>query len=344
MGNWKNKLRADPLPWLLESDREQPAIRYFTLLNIIGCKENDSEVKEAKAAITLSGPVPDILVVQTPEGYWLKPGPGYSPRYRSTVWQIIFLSQLGADASDTRVRKGCNYLLDHTISKHGWFSFNGTPSGFVHCLAGNLEAALIDLGWLEDVRLQTAIEKHARFITGAGLADVQATNTPERYYSYTPGPVFRCGPNAGLPCAWGAVKVLNAFSKIPPSKRTKMVVQAIDKGIDFLLSHNPAAADYPFGRGNRPNSRWFKFGYPLGYVADVLQNLEVLAVLGHASDPRLSSALELVISKQDGQGRWPLENSYEGKMWVDIEKKRQPSKWVTLRALRVLKAAYPGKE
>ena len=73
----------------------------------------------------------------------------------------------------------------------------------------------------------------------------------------------------------------------------------------------------------------------------MLQNLEVLAALGQAQDPRLANALELVISKQDEQGRWMLEYSYNGKTWMDIEKKGQPSKWVTLRALRVLKAAYP---
>jgi len=115
----------------------------------------------------------------------------------------------------------------------------------------------------------------------------------------------------------------------------------IQQGISFLLNHDPAVADYPFGMGNRPNSSWFKFGYPIGYITDVLQNLEALAALGQAQDPRLAHALELVLSKQDNQGRWALEYSYNGKTWVDIEIRGQPSKWVTLRALRVLKAAYP---
>jgi len=93
--------------------------------------------------------------------------------------------------------------------------------------------------------------------------------------------------------------------------------------------------------GNRPSSSWFKFGYPIGYITDVLQNLEVLAALGQARDARLANALGLVLGKQDDQGRWSLEYTYNGKTWVDIEKKGQSSKWVTLRALRVLKAAYP---
>jgi hypothetical protein len=66
----------------------------------------------------------------------------------------------------------------------------------------------------------------------------------------------------------------------------------------------------------------------------------VLGEAGYAKDPRLSEAVELVLSKQDEQGRWKMEYSYNGKMWADVEVKGQPSKWVTLRALRVLKRIH----
>jgi len=285
--------------------------------------------------------VPKILAAQQPEGYWAKPGPGYSPKYRSTVWQILFLSLLGADAADSRVKAGGQYLFEHSLSKPGWFSYNGAPGTFIHCLAGNLEGALIDLGWRDDPRLQCAVEKHAAFVTGTGIAGIQAKDTAERYYSYTPGPLFRCGPNGGQPCAWGAVKALSAFSKVPAPGRSQALLRVIDMGVDFLLSRDPAAADYPCRVGDKPSSDWFKFGFPLGYTSDVLQNLEVLAALGRAADPRLGKALELVLSKQDSQGRWKMQYSLNGKTWAVIEKKGLPSKWITLRALRVLKAAYP---
>jgi len=68
----------------------------------------------------------------------------------------------------------------------------------------------------------------------------------------------------------------------------------------------------------------------------VLLNLEALTQAGVVDDPRLNAAVILVLSKQDKQGRWALEYGYHGKMWIDIEKKSRPSKWVTLRALRVL--------
>ncbi|MBI2911937.1 MAG: hypothetical protein HYY05_07320 [Chloroflexi bacterium] len=59
--------------------------------------------------------------------------------------------------------------------------------------------------------------------------------------------------------------------------------------------------------------------------------------LGYGGDPRLNRALRLILHKQDRQGRWKLENSLNGKMWAEIEQKGRPRKWVTLRALRVLK-------
>ncbi len=72
--SWKGKLRANPIPWLLEPDKTQPAIRYFTLRDILERSSNDSDVKNALAASMLSGPVPVILAAQEPEGYWDKPG------------------------------------------------------------------------------------------------------------------------------------------------------------------------------------------------------------------------------------------------------------------------------
>ncbi|MFC1869692.1 nitrogen fixation protein NifH [Chloroflexota bacterium] len=342
MAKWREKLSGDPLPWLLESDLEQPAIRYFTLGDILGYNGEDKEVKEALKANMLTGPLPIILKAQEEGGYWDKPGPGYGPKYRGTQWAIVFLAQLGADGTHPRVRTGCKYVLTRTIAGNGSLSMNGTPSGFIHCMAGNLGAALIDLGCLEDQRLQTALEWQAQTITGEGVADSMNRDTNKRYYkSGTSAPLFACSVNVGLPCAWGAVKAMLAFSKVPPSIRTQRMQVAIQQGISFLLSHDPAIADYPFGMGTRPSSSWFKFGYPIGYITDVLQNLEVLAVLGQAQNPLLNNALKLLINKQDSQGRWLLEHTYNGKSWVDIEKKGQPSKWITLRALRVLKAAYP---
>ena len=74
----------------------------------------------------------------------------------------------------------------------------------------------------------------------------------------------------------------------------------------------------------------------------LLMGLEALVALGYGHDPRLSRSLALIREKQDGNGRWSLEYDYAGKTWVDFGAKKQPNKWVTLRALRVLKAVGAG--
>lgn len=82
---------------------------------------------------------------------------------------------------------------------------------------------------------------------------------------------------------------------------------AIDRGVEFLLGTDPAVVDYPMGYSTKPNRSWFKFGYPIAYVTDVLQNFEALIALGLGGDPRLKPALDLISNKQDAQGRWKLE-------------------------------------
>jgi hypothetical protein len=98
-------------------------------------------------------------------------------------------------------------------------------------------------------------------------------------------------------------------------------------------------ADYPTPRGtSAPSGSWFRLGFPSGYITDVLQNLEALCDAGVAADPRLDHAFEWLLSQQDRQGRFANRASYHGKMIRDIDAQGQPSKWVTLRACRVLKA------
>lgn len=322
-------LRGDPLPWLLEPDPENPAVRYFAWRDLLGRAVDEPEMRQARAAIMTQGPVPAILAAQHPEGYWIRPGNGYSPKYQGIVWQIIFLAELGADPTDERVQRGCEYLLGHGLATIGAFSCNRppVPSGAVHCLNGNLLYALLNLGRGDDPRVQGALQWMAQAITGEGEIDY--------YKSGTSGPIFACGVNLGQPCGWGAVKALRALSAVPPERRTPLLQRAIEVGVEFLFSRDPAVADYPYTE--RVSSSWFKFGFPLSYWSDVLETTAVLIDLGYGSDPRLVHARQFILSKQNPQGRWKLGNGLNGKMWIDIERRGKPSKWVTLRALRVLK-------
>ena len=329
MSDWRNALNDDPTPWLLEPDPDNSGVRYFALRDLLGRPEDDLKVQAARAAIMTTGPVPAILDAQYPDGYWVKPGGGYSPKYRSTVWQIIFLAELGADPADERVQRGCEYVLSHSIAANGAFSAlqKPVPSGSIPCLNGNLLYALQRLGYADDTRVQVALDWLVQAITGEGGF---------RYLkSGTSGPRFACSANLGQSCGWGANKAMKALIAVSPQRRMPAMQRALEVGAEFLFSRDPAVADYPYTQ--RVSSTWLKFGFPLTYWSDVLETTAVLVELGYGDDSRLTNGLQLILSKQDAQGRWKLENSLHGKMWADIEEKRKPSKWVTLRALRVLR-------
>jgi len=328
------------LSWLLEKD--SPAVRYLALRDLLGCTQEDADLRAARRAAHRQGPIAFILDAMDAAGYWVGPGPGYNPKYRSTVWSVLLLAQLGASPQeDRRVSTACGYVLEHALTPGGQFSMSGAPSGTVDCLQGNLCWALRELG-VDDPRLEKAFEWMAHSVTGEGIASPDDRQASVRYYAAKCGPGFACGANDRLPCAWGAVKVMLAFGKWPRSRRTPAVEGAIRQGIDFLLGVDPAEATYPSGTSGKPSRNWWKFGFPLFYVTDLLQLVEALASLGCGRDPRLAHALALAQEKQDSAGRWTLEYDYAGKTWVDFGAKRQPNKWVTLRAVRVLQAAAVG--
>ncbi len=351
---WQEQLNGNPLPWLLE--KNEPGVRYLALRDLVGLETDDPELKVARNLAHTQGPIAAILDHMAPAGYWAEPGPGYLPKYRATVWAIILLAQLGASVEeDERIARGCSYLLEHALTSAGQFSMSGTPGGTIDCLQGNLLWALGELG-CHDSRLEGAFEWMARSLTGEGLAPLEDKREAMRYYAGKCGPDFACGANNKLPCAWGGAKVMLAFSRLPAASRTPLIDGAIQRGLDFLFSVDLASAAFPTGYDVKPSGNWWKFGFPVFYVTDLLQVVEALVGLGctRASIPRqrdndpclpqdrqenLAHALALVREKQDLQGRWTLEYDYEGKTWVNFGAKKQPNKWVTLRALRVLKGA-----
>jgi hypothetical protein len=337
--SWKNQLRDDSLTWLLESDN--PGVRYLALRNVLNLAPDDKKLKAARKSAHKEGPIAVILSHMKAEGYWAIAGPGYNPKYKSTVWAIVLLAQLGASVhEDKRIEKACQYLLDHALAKGGQFTAmsSGAPSGTADCLQGNLLWSLTELGY-DDPRMDKAYEWMARTITGEGVATMKEKDAPVRYYAGKCGPDFACGANNKLPCAWGGVKVMLAFSQLPANKRTALIKKAIQRGADFFFGVDPATAKYPTGWADKPSGNWWKFGFPVFYITDLLQLADVLVSLGYSQDKRLQSTLDLIREKQNEHGQWLMEYDYTGKIWLDFGKKKQPNEWVTLRALRLLRNA-----
>lgn len=336
--SWKNQLRSDSTLWLLESDN--PGVRYLATRDLLDLSPDDKRLKSARKLAHKEGPIAHILSKMDEEGFWMRPGTGYGPKYKSTVWALILLAQLGASVKeDKRIRLACKNYLDHALSPGGQLSAmtNNSPSGTADCLQGNMLWSLMELGY-EDKRMDVAYEWMARTVTGEGVAPMKDKHAEVRYFAGKCGPTFACGANNKLPCAWGGVKVLLALSKLPVEKRSDLIGRAISHGVDFFFSVDPFTAEYPNGWAERPSGNWWKFGFPVFYVADILQIAEALVALGFGKDKRLKNTLELIRLKQDAEGRWQLEYNYDGKTWLRFGKMKEPNEWVTLRALRVLKA------
>ena len=152
----------------------------------------------------------------------------------------------------------------------------------------------------------------------------------------------------------GAVKALKALAEVPPERRTPAMHATIAAGAEYLLCHHVHRRSHDLSKVSKPG--WRRFGFPLMCQTDALEILLVLTRLGREGevagaapdgtggtpilgDERMREALDLVASSADAQGRWKLQQTFNDRFFVPIETKGEPSRWVTLRALEVLRAA-----
>ena len=327
-------MKADPTEWLLKAGN--PSVRYFTLTDLLEKPETDTDVVAAKREIMNTGVVPKILAKQSDQGYWETPDRFYTAKYKGTVWQLIILAELGADGSDERIKKACEFILEHSQDhESGGFSVwhsartgGGRHSGVIPCLTGNMVWSLMKLGFFGDSRVERAIN----WITTYQRFDDGNVPVPKGWpYDKLTGCFSKHS------CHMGVVKALKALAAIPVHKRSGAVKNTIDAAAEYLLIHHIHKRSHDLSRVSKPG--WLRLGFPLMYPTDVLEILGILTALGYM-DERMQEAVDLVVSKQDDDGRWILENTFNGRFQTNIEQKGKPSKWITLNALRALKRFY----
>ena len=298
-----NKPKADPIPWLLE--RENPSARYLTLRHLLDSGERDSQVAEARAAIPTWPPVQEILSLMDPLDFW---GRAEKPFYGGAVGThatLSLLAELGMRRTP-QIEAACENLFEHGQHKNGGFTYDGTPGCIFLCYTGKAISTLIHFGYRDDPRLERALEYLvARSATPGGLT---------------------CPYADGEECQWGITKALGAFTALPAANDDQ--TRAIKTLADAVLDHK-------FDLGGR-DSRWLNFGFPLDYQSDLVELGDILTRLDYGTDPRLKRLLEIVLAAQTSDGRWLKQY---GTRVFQVEKKGQPSKWVTIRALRAFKQA-----
>ncbi|RPI88009.1 MAG: hypothetical protein EHM41_02905 [Chloroflexi bacterium] len=303
MQNWQKLLKGDPLPWLL--DPENPSVRYWTLVDILECLTNDQEVQETQAAIMRQPLVKELFALQHPEGYW---GEDETKPYtaQGAVAVLSLLHMLGVPPNE-RTTAGCDSFLKFCQHESGGFSLTKKlRSGIFPCTTGEHLPFLVYFGLGNEPRVKAAFT----FL-------IESMFTED---------ALNCGRYQHQDCLWGAIAALNGLAVLPAdlcSEQTKEVVKR--------LANTLLIARYDF---DGEHKRWLTFGVPRAW--DLLSALKALAAHGYAPDCRFAILLELILNKQDEQGRWSCGSG--SRTWP-IERRNQPSKWITLNVLRVLKQA-----
>ena len=330
MEAWRTALGADPTVWLLDGD--QPGVRAAALTDSLDRPADDPDVVASRRAVMTSDVVRRIMAAQLEDGHWGGRDTFYRDKYHGTVWQLIVLAALGADGADDGVRAGCEAVLrDGQHAESGGFGYDRAKSAdgalrstVIPCLTGNLAWALVRLGMLDDPRVQAALD---------WIATYQRFDTD--------GPAPRGWPYEREPC-WGrhtchmgAVKALKALVAVPPDRRSAAAQATIAAGVEYLLRHHVHKRCHDPSQVARPG--WLRFGYPLMYQTDALEVLGILTALG-VHDERMAEAVDAVVSKADDDGRLRLESTFNDRMIARVEVKGRPSRWLTLEALRVLRA------
>ncbi len=262
-----------------------------------------------RSAMAASGPIPAILARQTERGNWADEHSYYTPKYTSTHWSMLLLTELAADPADERLHRGAEFMLADTAATaarpgHGWV-----------CFWGNLLRYALYAGFADDPRVTRIIDRVAH---DALEAD------------------WRCQHNDELPCAWGAARALWGLAALPAPRRTPAVAAAIASGLALLLDGDRLVrADYP--TSGTIHEIWRHLNFPLFYQADILFVLRVAAELGALARSGAQSALAWLVAERRANGTWSGVMPFRTPrgLWD----REDTARWASLHAGTVLNAA-----
>jgi hypothetical protein len=302
------------IPWLLDGD---PAIRWQTLRDLVGASV--STVDRERRKIAREGWGARLLARQDANGKWAHGQTTdsglYSPKWISTTYTMLTLRDFGLPAS-TRTRKACWMLLDEGLQRDGGINY-GIFKISETCVTGMI---LSILAYFEhdDDRLDTIAEHLLRQQMPDG-----GWNCRRRFGA----------THSSVHTTILALEGLRLY-ELHRGRRLKEVRAAQRRGREFLLMHRLFRSDRT---GEIIKPVFIRFAFPPRWHYDILRALDYFQAVDAPRDPRLADAIEIVERTRQEDGRWTLQNAYKGKTYFEMERLGAPSRWNTLRALRVLK-------
>ena len=338
---------AETIDWLLGEDN--PAVATLTRRTLLGEASGGGEADALWGHRNEYPPIAAILADQHDDGTWDTPSRDYQ-KYGGSLWQMHFLGELWADGDDPRVQLGAKYAFSRQVADGSW-SCNGRPVRSIQCLTANVGRALARLGFARDERIVGALRyivdmqrKHGPLVCSAGGSNYTINGychmlAPKLllFLAEVPHDAWPDGAQDVRDAAVAALRDKQVFRCLPHGSREFMDLVYSARKADVETVRNAWLAEHPVREyGDKPG--WLRFGFPLSYNSDVLEALAALAAVGETRRPEYEPALQVVADSADAQSRWMMRTSFNDKMRGKVEKKGQPSKWLTLRALQVLDA------
>jgi hypothetical protein len=310
------KPTSSVIRWLLDSD---PSIRWQAMRDLTDAPEE--EVAAERARVATEGAGARLLALQAPDGRWS--GAAWNRGWDSMMHVLSLLREMGLDPESAEARRAVGLVRDRvTWQGCGPQEADDNPffAGEVEpCINGQVAASGAYFG--QDVR--GIIDR----LLGEQLADGG----------------WNCeAPNGSMRSSFNTtICVLEALLEYEQAGRGSPQLSAARlRGQEYLLERHlfrRRSTGEVIERDRKGGTAWTRFAFPTWWHYDVLRGLEYLRRAVVAPDERVAEAISLVASKRDGDGRWPLETQYPGKMPVEMDEgEGQPSRWNTLRALRVL--------
>ena len=310
------KLQRSLIRWLLDSD---PSIRWQVMRDLIGAPAD--EVAAERARVATEGAGARLLALQGADGRC--GGAAWNRGWNSTMHVLMLLRDMGLDPAGDQARRAVGLVRDHvTWQGCGPQECDGNPffAGEMEpCINGQVGAVGAyfsqDVGGIVDRLLAEQLPD--------GGWNCEAANGSTRSSFNT------------------TICVLEALLEHERAiGASPKVIAARLRGQEYLLERRlfrRRSTGEVIERDRKGGAAWTRFAFPTWWHYDVLRGLEYLRSAGVVPDKRVAEAIDLVASKRDGDGRWPLETRHPGEMPVETnEGEGQPSRWNTLRALRVL--------
>lgn len=304
------------IEWLLDGG---PAIRWQVMQDLIGA--STEEVAAERALVATEGWGARLLALQAADGRW--GGAAWNHGWNSTMHALTLLREMGLDPASDQARHAVSLVRDRVSWKGcGPPECDNNPffAGEVEpCINGQVGAVGAYFG--QDV--QGIIERLLTEQLGDGGWNCETERGSTR-----------SSFNTTICVLEALLEYELRFGSSPE------VTEARLRGQEYLLERRlfrRRSTGEVIERDRKTDAVWTRFAFPTWWHYDVLRGLDYLRRAGAAPDERVAEAVELVASKRTGDGRWLLETRYPGVMLIEMDEgEGQPSRWNTLRALRVL--------